>query len=130
MCILQIQTRSNDRFFEVALDEKEKTEFFVEEGVGHVLVDLFKEAIMEDVTIHCSSGSRKGLHTCSISISAQCSCKNFVLQPHSEEHMKRAVGQRLSSLLKELFVTVEPGDVTFRHFDWECEVDAILASWA
>jgi hypothetical protein len=127
MCILQLHMRCYNKVFEVAPDEKEKAELFVEEVMGHVLLALFGEAIVDDVTITFSSDPQMALHQCSISITAQCSCKSFVLSPRSEEHMKRAIDQRISSILKEFFVTVETEDVTFRHAPWECEYDAVLS---
>lgn len=114
MCMLHLHMQCDDRFFEVVPDEKENAELFIEDMVSHVLLDLFGEGTVDDVTIEFSSALPMGLHHCSISISAQCSCQDFVLQPRSQEHMKYAVEQSISSILKELFVTVKVDNVTFR----------------
>ena len=121
MCTLQMSMQCYNRFFEIALDEREKAELFVEEMVGHVLLDLFGEGIVDDVTISCSSGLPLGLHYCSISICAQCSCEGFVLFPRTQEHMRRAIERSISSILKELFVTVKFDSILLRPSKRECK---------
>jgi len=127
MCFLQIQVECYARFFEVISGEKEQAELFVEEVVGHALASLVKEP-MVDVTMEFSSALLSGLHHCTITIEAQCSCKTFASSLRSEEHIKLAVQQRVRSILREYFVTVRIDNVTFRHSEWECEVAAVLSS--
>ena len=127
MCTLQISMQCYDKFFEVALDEKENAELFVEDMVSHVLLHLFGEGIVDDVTIQFSSHLPMGLHHCSISIYAECSCEGFVLFPRSREYMKRAIKHSLSSIFKELFVTVQFDNIQLRPSGRSCERDTELS---
>ncbi len=56
MCMLQIHMQCYNGFFEVAPEEKEHAELFVEDTVSHILFDLFGGGIVDDVTIQFSSG--------------------------------------------------------------------------
>ncbi len=127
MCTLQISMQCYDKFFEIALDEKENAELFVEDMVSHVLLQLFGEGIVEDVTIQFSSHLPMGLHHCTISISAECSCEGFVLFPRSQEHMKRAIEHSISSIFKELFVKVQFDTILLHPSRWVCVQDAGLS---
>ncbi len=127
MCMLQISMQCYDRFFEITLDEKENAELFVEDIVSHVLLDLFGEGIVDDVTIQISSDLPIDLHSYSISICAQCSCESFVLFPRSQEHMKRAIVQSISSIFKELLVTVKFDTLLLYPSQWECRHNAELS---
>ena len=127
MCTLQISMQCYDKFFEIALDERENAELFVEDMVSHVLLHLFGEGTVDDVSIQFSAGLPTGLHHCSISIRAECSCKEFVLFPRSQEHMKRAIEHSLLSIFKELFVTVQFDNILLRPSQRECEREAELS---
>ncbi len=127
MCTLHISMQCYDKFFEIALDEKENAELFVEEMVSHVLLDLFGEGIVDDVTIQFLAGLPMGLHHCCISIYAQCACEGFILFPRSQDHMKSAIEHSLSSIFKELFVTVKFDNILLRPSQWICERDAELS---
>lgn len=127
MCTFQIFMQSYDKFIEIDLAEKENAELFVEEVIGHVLLNLFGGGIVEDVTVQFSAGLPMGLHHCSISISAQCACEGFVLFPRSSEHMKRAIEQSISSIFKELFVTVKFDNILLRPSQWACQRDTELS---
>ena len=106
MCILQIHMQCFDRFFEVSPDEVENAELIVEDAVSRVLLDLFEEGSVDDVSIHFSPNAPLGLQHCSIQISAQCSCQCFSLEPRTKENMEIAIEKSTSSLLRELFGTV------------------------
>ena len=127
MCILQISMQCYDKFLEIALDEKENAELFVEDMIGHILLNLFGGGIVEDITIQSSSGLPIGLHHCSISICAQCSCEGFVLFPRSQEHMKHAIEHSLSSIFKELSVMVQLDNILLHPSQWTCNHDAELS---
>ncbi len=108
MCTLQISMQCYyDKFFEIALDERVSAEIFVEEMVGHVLLDLFGEGEVDDVTIQFSPGPAMAMHHYSISIHAQCDCTGFVSFPRSAKHIKSAIEHSLVSIFKELYVTVK-----------------------
>lgn len=111
MCNLQINVQCHDKFFEVSPNEVEGAELAVEETVSHVLLNLFGEAIVDDVTILFSPGLRMGLQHCSIQIDAQCSYRSFVSPPPTKANIERAVEKSLCSILKELFGSVKV-DVT------------------
>ena len=124
MCILHIYAKGENTFFEVAPSEQMEAELFVEDMVSHVLLNLFGEGTVDDVTIRFSSTRLVGVYHCSLSIRAQCSCQDFVLRPHSQAYMKQVVEQQMSSLLKELFVSVQVEDVVFSPSQRECEYNS------
>jgi hypothetical protein len=124
LCILQINVQCHDKFFEVLPDEVENAELTVEEIVSHVLLDLFGEGTVDDVTIHFSPGLRMGLHHCSIQIHAQCSYLSFVSLPRTKENMALAVEKSLCSILKELFGSVKVDSVMLSLFPWDQENDS------
>lgn len=111
MCILRVQAHCSSRFFEVLQDEVESCKLVVEEMMSHVLLNLFGEGTVDDVMIHFASNFLMGLQQCSIQILAQCNCEDFVLQPRTDEHVKLAVRNGLSSLLKQLFGSVHMDSV-------------------
>lgn len=106
MDILQIHVQCYDKFFEVSPDEVENAELTVEDVVSQVLLDLFGEGTVDEVTICFSPDLRMGLHYCSIQIRAQCPSQSFLLSPRTKEHIQSVVEKRIGSLLKELFVSV------------------------
>ena len=122
MCMLQIHTRCDDKFIEVSPDEKENAELFVEDLASHVLLDLFGEVSIDDVTIKFSSDSSKSMRYCAISIYAQCPCQS----PRSREYMKTKVEHNITSILRELFVTVQVDNIVLRPSQRECECEAAL----
>ncbi len=103
MYLLRIHAQSYSRIFEVLPEETGNAELMVEMVVGQVLVDLFGDAMVDDVTIHFSSTSRTGQRDCSIQIQAQCSCDANKLLSSAREYMERTVAKNLGSLLRELF---------------------------
>jgi hypothetical protein len=128
MCILQIDVRCYDRFFEVIPSEVENAELTVEDAMSLVLLDLFDEGIVDDVSIHFSPNLHMGLQYCSIHIHAQCACQSFTLFPHTKEHMELAVENNLCSILRELFGSVNVDNVTFNSAPWDLKYDHIFAS--
>ena len=127
MCKLQISAQGYDMFLEVLPDEVQTAELTVEEVVSHVLLDLFGEGTVDDVTIRFSSGLHMGLHHCSIHIHAQCSCQLFAQFPRTKENIKLAVAKSMQSLLRELFGTVHIDNVTLIPTPWEYENDSALS---
>ena len=128
MCILQIHVRCYDRFFEVFPSEIENAELTVENAMSLVLVDLFEEGTVDDVTIQFSSNLHMGLQYCSIHIHAQCACQSFTLLPCTKENMELAVENSISSILRELFGSVSVDKVTFSPAPWDLGYDHIIAS--
>ena len=127
MCMLQIYAQGYDMFLEVLPDEVQSAELTVEEVVSHVLLDLFGEGTVDDVTIRFSSGLHMGLHHCSIDIHAQCACQRFAQHPHTKENIKLTVKKSLQALLKELFGTVQIDSVTLIPAPWDYENDSALS---
>jgi hypothetical protein len=113
MGMLQIQAHCYDRFFEVFSDEVVNTELTVEHAVSQVLLNLFDEVMVDDVTIRFSSNSHMELQHCSIHMQAQCACQSFTLFPLTKENMELAVENGICSILRELFGTVNVDNVTF-----------------
>ena len=103
MCLLHIHAQSRGRIFEVLPEEIENTELVAEEAVSQVILDLFDEAIVDDVTIQFSPASTLGQRNCSIHIQVQCSYRSFKLLPCTKEYMQLAISKSMSSMLKELF---------------------------
>ena len=128
MCILQIHAQCYGRFFEVLPGEVENTELIVENAMCHILLDLFDEGTVDNVTIRFSSNSHMGLQYCSIHIHAQCACQSFILLPHTKEKMGLAVENSISSILRELFGSVHVDNVTFSPFPWDLGYDHMIVS--
>ncbi len=128
MCILQIHAQCYDRFFEVVPGEVENAELTVEDVMSHILLDLFDEGTVDEVTIRFSSNLHLGLHHCSIQIHAQCACQSFTLLPRTKENMELAVENSISSILRELFGSVKVDNVTFSPAPWDLGYDHIIAS--
>lgn len=128
MCFLQIHAQCYDRFFEVIPSDVENAEITLEHAMSHVLLDLFDEGTVDDVTIRFSSNSHMGLHHCSIHIHAQCACQSFTLLPPTYENMEIAVENSMSSILRELFGSVNVESVTFNHSPWDLEYDHSITS--
>jgi hypothetical protein len=114
MCILQVQVRCCDKFFEVSSNEVENAELVVEDVVSSVLLYLFGDGTVDDVAIRFSSRLHRGLRQCSIRIQAQCSCQHFTLLPRTKKNMELAVERSMCALLKELFGSVNVESVTLR----------------
>lgn len=111
MSILHVRAHCSSRFFEVLQNEMEGCKLVVEEMMSQVLLNLFDAGTVDDVMIQFASSILPGLRQCSIQILAQCNCEDFVLQPRTEEHMKVAVRDDLSSLMKQLFGSVNVDSV-------------------
>ena len=127
MCILEMHMQCYDRFFEVLPNEIENAELAVEDGVSQVLLDLFGGGMVDDVTIDFSSHLHIGLHHCSVHIHAQCLCQSFVLSPRTRENMKLEVEKSICSLLRELFGSVNVGNVMFSPSSCDYENNPALS---
>lgn len=127
MCFLQIHAQCYDRFFEVIPSDVENAELTLEHAMSHVLLYLFDEGTVDDVTIRFSSNLHMGLHHCSIHIHAQCACQSFTLLPPTKENMELAVENSISSILRELFGSVNVDSVTFSPSPWDLEYDHSIA---
>ena len=122
MCLLRIHAHSYSRIFEVVLEEIENAELMVEDAVSLVLLDLFDEVTMDDVTVHFSPASHTGQRDCSIQIQAQCSFQSFRSLPCTKEHMKLTIGKSVCSILKELFGPVTIDSVIVQPFFLESTI--------
>jgi hypothetical protein len=127
MCILQVQVRCCDKFFEVSPNDVENAELVVEDVVSSVLLYLFGKGTVDDVAIQFSSRLHRGLQQCSISIHAQCSCQLFTLLPRTRKNMELAVERSMCALLKELFGSVNVESVTLKPASWNGESDPALS---
>lgn len=127
MCMLKMHVQCSDRFFEVLPDEVMNAELMVEDVVSLVLLDLFSEGTVDEVTMRFPATLSNGLQRCSIYICAQCPCQNFVLLPRTEENMKLAVEKRLYSLLRELFGSVNIESITFSPSSWDYGIAPALS---
>ena len=128
MFILQIHAQCYDRFFEVFPGEVQNAELIVEHAMSHILLDLFDEGTVDDVTIRFSSNLHMGLQYCSIQIHAQCACQSFTLLPPTKEQMVLAVENSINSILRELFGSVSVDNVTFSPAPWDLGYDHIFAT--
>jgi hypothetical protein len=116
MGIFRINAQCHDRFFEVLPDEVDKAEFAVEDVMSHVLLSLFGEGTVDDVTIRFPSRYQK---RCYIQIYAQSPWQSFTLFPRTEEHIQSAITKSISSVLKELFGSVEVDSVKMSPSPWD-----------
>jgi hypothetical protein len=110
MCLLRIHARSYGKISEVLPEEVEHTELTVEDAVSRVLLALFGEVTVDDVTVRFSPSSPApggDQRECSIQVQAQCTYESCVLLPCTQGYMKLAIGKSISSVLKELFASVQ-----------------------
>lgn len=121
MCMLQIKVQCYDKYFEVLPDELESTEVIVEHAVSHVLLELFGEVSVDDVTIRFSSDRYMGLQQCAIHIHAQCAYHSFAFLPRTQEHIEHTVAKCICPILKELFGSVHVDSVTISPFSRESQ---------
>jgi hypothetical protein len=91
-------------------------EVTVEHAVSHVLLDLFGEVSVDDVTIRFFSDLHMGLQQCVIHIHAQCSYQSFAFLPRTQENIEHTVAKCLCPILKELFGSVQVDSVTVSPF--------------
>jgi hypothetical protein len=128
MGTLQIQAQCYDKFFEVMPEEVENAELAVEDAFSQVLVALFGEGSVEEVTIYFSTHTVLDLQHCAIQLRAHCSYKNFTLFPPTLENMKLSVEKYVSALLRELFGSANIESVTLSPPAYENESNRVL-SW-
>lgn len=127
MCMLKMHVQCSGKFFEVSSNEVVNAELMVEDAVSRVLLDLFGEGTVDDVTIQFPVRLPDGLQRCSIRICVQCPCRKFVLLPRTEENMKLAVEKYMNSLLRELFGSVNIESVMFSPSSWDYGIAPALS---
>lgn len=128
MCLMWVHALCDKRFSEFLSDET-STELAVEEVMSQVLLALFGEGTIDEVTVRSSSPLCPGLPNCTIHIRAQSPCHCFTLFPRTEENIERAIENSVSTLLRELFVSVSVDKVTLSHAPWSHGEGAILLPW-
>jgi hypothetical protein len=128
MDTLQIQAQCYDKYFEVIPEEVENTELVVEDAFSQVLIALFGEGSVEEVTIFFSTHTVLDLQHCSIRLRAYCSYKNFTLFPATLENIELTVEKYLSALLRELFGSVNIDKVALSPSSHNYESNRVL-SW-
>src|SRR5258708_32001346 len=119
--MIQIKLQLYKKYFEVLPDELESTEVTVEHAVSHVLLELFGEVSVDDVTIRFSSDLYMGLQQCAIQIHAQCSYQSFTFLPRTQENIEHTVAKCICPILKELFGSVHVDSVTVSPFSIESQ---------
>jgi len=128
MGILQIHVQCYGRFFEVFSDKNVNAELTVENAVSQVLLYLFDEVTMDEVTIRFSSNLPMDLQHCAIHMQAQCAYQSFTLLPHTKDNMELAVENGMCSILRELFGSVIVESVTFSPSPWDYGYDHIIVN--
>jgi hypothetical protein len=128
MGTLQIKAQCYDKFFEVMPEEVENAELAVEDAFSQVLVALFGEGSVEEVTIYFSTHTVLDLQHCSIQLRAHCAFNNFTLYPPTLENIKLAVEKYLSALLRELFGSANIDSVIFSPSSHDYQSNRVL-SW-
>jgi len=128
MDTLHIQAQCYDKYFEVMPEEIENTELVVEDAFSQVLIALFGEGSVEEVTIGFSTHTVLDLQHCSIQLRAHCSYNNFTLFPPTLENIKLAVEKYLSALLRELFGSANIDKVVLSSASHNYESNRVL-SW-
>lgn len=127
MCIFQIYAQCRDKFFEVSADETENAELMVEDAVSLVLLDLFGEGSVDDVTIHFTRNPHTRLQYCSIQVLALCPRHRFIHFPCPDEQIEQVVAQRISNILRELFGSVQISRVALKPMSETSEYDSALS---
>jgi hypothetical protein len=128
MDTLQIQAQCYDKYFEVMPEEVENAELIVEDAFSQILIALFGEGSVEEVTICFSAHTVLDLQHCSIRLRANCSYDNFTLFPPTLENIKLMVEKYLSALLRELFGSVSIDNVILSPSSHSYKSNRVL-SW-
>ena len=128
MGTLQIQAQCYDKFFEVMPEEVENAELAVEDAFSQILVALFGEGSVEEVTIYFSTHTVLDLQHCVIKLRAHCSYNNFTLFPPTLENIRLTVEKYVSALLRELFGSANIESVTLSPAAYDNESNRVL-SW-
>ena len=128
MDTLHIQAQCYDKYFEVMPEEIENTELVVEDAFSQVLIALFGEGSVEEVTICFSTHTVLDLQHCSIQLRAHCSYNNFTLFPPTLENIELTVEKYLDALLRELFGSVNIDKVVLSPSSHNYESNRVL-SW-
>jgi len=106
MYVIRIDARCADQVSEVLLDELGYAELLVEDLVSQLLLELFEEVDIDEVTIKAHALSEGGSPYCSIRIQATCSFA-FLLDSSALERKELVLEERISYALMELFGTVD-----------------------
>ncbi len=112
---LQIQVTGYNKYFEVMPEEIENVELVVEDAFSQVLIALFGEGRVEEVTVSFSKHTVLDLQQCSIQLRAQCSYSNFTLLPRTVENMELMLKRHLTALLGELVGSVKVDKIMLSH---------------
>jgi hypothetical protein len=128
MCHVCVHVLCDKRFSEL-LSDQTGTELAVEDVMSQVLLFLFGEGMVDEVTVHSSFPSHPGLPNCSISIRAQSPCHCFTVFPRAEENMQLAIENSINVLLRELFIFVNVDQVTLSHAPCSDGEGSLLSPW-
>jgi len=114
---MEIQALCDKRFSEILAEEVESAELAVEDGMSQVLLNLFGEGMVDEVSI-CFANQCRGLQDCSVQIRAQSPCHCFTPFPRAEDRIEFAIEKSIGALLRELFFSVNIASVTLSHAPW------------
>ncbi|HLI05925.1 MAG TPA: hypothetical protein VKV40_05085 [Ktedonobacteraceae bacterium] len=114
MWSLEMYMQCSGRFPEVSPDEVDSAELSIENGVSHVLLALFEEVMMGEVHVFFHPAPHKGLPYFVVEIGAECDGQHALSPFSTREHIKHAIVQDVSALLKELFGIVDVEAVTMQ----------------
>lgn len=128
MGTLQIKAQCYDKFFEVMPEDVENAELVVEDAFSQVLMALFGEGSVEEVTIYFSTHTVLDLQHCSIQLRAHCSYNNFTVLPPTLENIRLTIEKYVSTLLRELFGSANIDSVTLNPSAHDYQSNRVL-SW-
>ncbi len=106
MYLVQMDMYCTERFLEILPHDVEYAELMVEDLVSHILLDLFANALIDQVSISFSSDPSLE-QLCSVQIQARCLSKSFRLAPHELERTELTLEDRVSRALVQLLGAVE-----------------------
>jgi hypothetical protein len=112
MYICKVHAQCGSRFSEIVPDNVEDVELLLEDVMSQVLLTLFGQGVVDDVSIHFVPYAYLKLKYYFIQIHAQCASEEFTLLPRTEEHIKDAISRTIGKLLKELFLSAAVDAVT------------------
>ncbi len=121
MYICRVLVQCGARFSEAIPDAMRDIELLVEEMMGQVLLKLFGEGTVDDVSICFTSYAQTRLKYYFMQIHAQFDREGFILLPRTEEHIKEAIGRSMGTLLREIFLSAEVDAVTLTPISWDYE---------
>jgi hypothetical protein len=114
MCYLHIQASCHRKFSEVVPEDVEKTELVVEDAMSQVLLDLYGEGGIDEVSIFYPTTLPVDQPDCSIHILAESPCQ-LPSTEVEEQVMKEMIARSITVLLSQFFFVFTIESIILSH---------------